>query len=114
MGFLGAVHSELVKVKHTPFWTMHLCLPVVGALLFIVYYVLYGSTADYKKLKMILEITATVFPLLISVIVSLNVLLEEKASHFQILLVEKLLPRPVYLNNDTPVEVRFAHRNGNG
>lgn len=86
MGFLGAVHSELVKVKHTPFWTMHLCLPVVGALLFIVYYVLYGSTADYKKLKMILEITATVFPLLISVIVSLNVLLEEKASHFQILL----------------------------
>ena len=35
---------------------------------------------------MILEITATVFPLLISVIVSLNVLLEEKASHFQILL----------------------------
>ena len=65
---------------------MHLCLPVVGALLFIVYYVLYGSTADYKKLKMILEITATVFPLLISVIVSLNVLLEEKASHFQILL----------------------------
>lgn len=43
MGFLGAVHSELVKVKHTPFWTMHLCLPVVGALLFIVYYDEYGN-----------------------------------------------------------------------
>ena len=86
MDFLGEVHSELVKVKHTPFWTVHLCLPVVGALLFMVYYVLYGNTADHKKLKMILELTATVFPLLISVIVSLNVLLEEKASHFQILL----------------------------
>lgn len=35
---------------------------------------------------MILELTATIFPLLISVVVSLNVLLEEKASHFQILL----------------------------
>lgn len=39
-----------------------------------------------QKLKMILELTATVFPLLISVVVSLNVLLEEKTSHFQILL----------------------------
>ena len=86
MGFWGAVHSELVKVKHTPFWTIHLCLPVVGALLFVVYYILYGNTADYKKLKMILELTATVFPLLISVIVSLNIVLEEKASHFQTLL----------------------------
>lgn len=39
-----------------------------------------------QKVKNDIEITATVFPLLISVIVSLNVLLEEKASHFQILL----------------------------
>ncbi len=86
MGFWGAVRSELIKVKHTSFGTIHLCVPVLGALLFIVYYVLYGNTADYKRLNMIMELTATVFPLLISVIVSLNVLLEEKASHFQILL----------------------------
>ncbi|GAA6410068.1 lantibiotic immunity ABC transporter MutG family permease subunit [Blautia hominis] len=86
MGFLGAVHSELVKTKHTPFRIIHLCIPVMGALLFVVYYFLYGSTADGKKLKMILELTATVFPLLISVIVGLNITLEEKASHFQPLL----------------------------
>lgn len=86
MDFWGEVHSELLKVKHTPFWTMHLCLPVVGALLFMIYYALYGNTADDKKLNMILELTATVFPLLISVIVNLNVLLEEKAAHFQMLL----------------------------
>ena len=86
MGVLGTVRSELIKVKHTSFGVIHLCVPVLGALLFIVYYVLYGNTADYKKLKMILELTATIFPLLISVVVSLNVLLEEKASHFQILL----------------------------
>lgn len=36
MGFLGAIHSEFVKVKHTPFWTIHLCLPILGALLFTV------------------------------------------------------------------------------
>ena len=34
---------------------------------------------------MILELTTTVFPLLISVIVGMNVTLEEKASHFQTL-----------------------------
>lgn len=86
MGFIYAVRSEWLKVKHTPFWTIHFCAPVVGALLFLAYYLLYGSTADSKKLKMILELTAMIFPLLISVIVGLNVTLEEKASHFQILL----------------------------
>lgn len=86
MSFPGAVHSELIKTKHTPLGAIHLCMPIVGALLFIVYYFLYSSTADDKKLKMILELTATVFPLLISVIVGLNVTLEEKASHFQTLL----------------------------
>lgn len=50
MGFLGAVHSELVKVKHTPFWTMHLCLPVVGALLFIVCFAVLGGNCIATKL----------------------------------------------------------------
>lgn len=81
-----AVRSELIKMKHTPFRVIHLCLPVMGSLLFVIYYLLYSSTTDYKKLKMILELTATIFPLLISVIISLNVTLEEKASHFQTLL----------------------------
>ena len=81
-----AVRSEQIKMKHTPFRAIHLCLPVMGALLFVIYYLLYGNTTDYKKLKMILELTSAIFPLLISVIVSLNVILEEKASHFQTLL----------------------------
>ena len=68
------------------FGLFHFCVPVMGALLFLAYYSLYASTADSKKLKMILEITTTFFPLLISVIVGLNVALEEKASHFQTLL----------------------------
>lgn len=86
MDFINAVYSERIKVKHTPFGVIHLCVPVMGALLFLVYYFLYDSTADSKKLKMILELTTMIFPLLISVIVGLNVTLEEKASHFQTLL----------------------------
>lgn len=86
MGLTYVVRSEWIKVKHTSFYAIHLCLPVIGAILFILYYLIYGSTADNEKLKMILELTAMIFPLLISVIVSLNVALEEKASHFQTLL----------------------------
>lgn len=86
MGLTYMVRSEWIKVKHTSFYAIHLCLPVVGAILFILYYFLYENTADNEKLKMILELTAMIFPLLISVIVSLNVALEEKASHFQTLL----------------------------
>ncbi len=86
MRLFYTVRSEQIKMKHTPFRAIHLCLPVMGAVLFVIYYLLYGNTTDYKKHKMILELTATVFPLLISVVVSLNVTLEEKASHFQTLL----------------------------
>lgn len=86
MGFIYALRSEQEKTKHTSFWAIHFCVPVMGALLFLAYYSQYASTADSNKLKMILEITTTFFPLLISVIVGLNVALEEKASHFQTLL----------------------------
>ena len=86
MGFIYALRSEREKTKHTSFWAIHFCVPVMGALLFLAYYSQYASTADSKKLKMILEITTTFFPVLISVIVGLNVALEEKASHFQTLL----------------------------
>lgn len=86
MGFIYAVRSEHEKTKHTPFWAIHFCVPVIGALVFLVYYYLYGNTADSKKLKVILELTIMVFPLLISVIVGLDITLEEKASHFQMLL----------------------------
>ena len=85
MGFIYAVRSERVKVKHTSFRAIHFFVPVIGVLLFLVYYLLYYHTADSKKFKMILELTTTVFPLLISVIVGMNVTLEEKASHFQTL-----------------------------
>lgn len=86
MGFISVIRSEREKTKHTSFWVIHFCVPVIGAVLFLVYYLLYRNTADSKKLEMILQLTTMVFPLLISVIVGLNVALEEKASHFQMLL----------------------------
>ncbi|MDD3417438.1 MAG: ABC transporter permease [Lachnospiraceae bacterium] len=86
MGLISAICSELAKLKHTSFWKVHIIMPVAGAFIFVLYFMLYDSVDDMKKLKLILEITATMFPLLIGLIVSLNVLQEERASHFQTLL----------------------------
>ena len=86
MNLFRAFRSELIKVRHTSFWSVHIGMPVIGALLFTVYHLLYDSTADEKKLQMMLELTATVFPLLIGIIVSLNVASEEKVSLYSPLL----------------------------
>lgn len=38
MGFIYALRSEQEKTKHTSFWAIHFCVPVMGALLFLAYY----------------------------------------------------------------------------
>ena len=55
MGFIYALRSEQEKTKHTSFGAIHFCVPVMGALLFLAYYSQYASTADSKKLKMIIR-----------------------------------------------------------
>lgn len=86
MKFLFAVRSETAKLRHTPFWGLHCVMPLLGAVLFVLYYLLYPDTDGYQKLRLILELTATFFPILISIVVGLAITLEEKASHFHILL----------------------------
>ena len=42
MGFIYVLRSEQEKTKHTSFWAIHFCVPVMGALLFLAYYSLYA------------------------------------------------------------------------
>lgn len=86
MGLVAAVRSERIKVRHTAFAAIHWIMPLLGAVLFFGYYMLYGNQNEYRKLNLMLEITATVFPVLISIVVGLNIVLEEKTSYFQSLL----------------------------
>lgn len=86
MSMIVSIRSELVKLWHTPYWAIHVLVPLIGAILFIFYFVFYSSVNGYEKLKLITELTAMVFPLLISVIVGLSVSQEEKSSHFQTML----------------------------
>ncbi len=86
MKLLSLIRSEKLKIRHTPFKAIHIIIPLMGAFLFIIYYILYSNVNDFQKLNLILEITATIFPLLISIVVGLNIALEEKNCHFQLLL----------------------------
>ena len=86
MRMIALIRADFLKQRHTSYWGIHTAIPIVGAILFVFYFLLYQKVDEVKKLRLLLELTAMVFPLLISIIVGLNSTLEEKASHFQSLL----------------------------
>ena len=83
MGLISLVHADLIKQRHTAYFGIHTLIPIVGAALFTFYYLLYKAVDELQRLKLLLELTAMVFPVLIGIIVGLNILQEEKAGRFQ-------------------------------
>ena len=83
MTLYRAIRSELVKLRHTPLLPIHIFVPIVGAILFTSYFGLYSFRPDYNKYKLIFEITATFFPILISIITGLNTFMEDHTAHSQ-------------------------------
>lgn len=83
---IETIRSEFIKLRHTAYWIIHILVPLVGANLFVVYFVFYRRVESFEKIKLTMELTAMVFPLLISVIVGINISQEERTSHFQNLL----------------------------
>ena len=86
MGMIALVRADFLKQRHTSYWGIHTVIPIAGAILFVFYFLLYQNVDELRKLRLLLELAAMVFPLLISVIVGLNITQEERASHFQSLL----------------------------
>lgn len=86
MRMIALIRADFLKQRHTSYWGIHIAIPIVGAILFVFYFLLYQNVDELKKLRLLLELTAMVFPLLISIIVGLNITQEERASHFQSLL----------------------------
>lgn len=86
MGMIAPIRAEFQKQRHTSYWGIHTVIPLAGAILFVLYFLLYQNVDEVKKLRLLLELTAMVFPLLISIIVGLNITQEERTSHFQSLL----------------------------
>lgn len=83
MGLIALAHADLIKQRHTAYFRIHTLIPMIGAALFTFYYLLYKNVDELQRLKLLLELTAMVFPILIGIVVGLNILQEEKAGHFQ-------------------------------
>lgn len=83
MGMIALMRADFMKQRHTSYFGIHIVIPIVGVILFVFYFLLYRNVDVLKKLRLLLELTAMVFPLLISIIVGLNITQEERASHFQ-------------------------------
>jgi len=80
------IGSECLKLKHTILGWIHLWMPLVGAVVFLSYYLLYDGEEPYRKWNLILEMLVTFFPILISVVVGIAVSVEEKNCNLQTLL----------------------------
>ncbi len=83
MWTVALIRADFMKQWHTPYFCIHSVIPVMGAILFVFYFLYYRNVDELKKVCFLLELTAMVFPLLISMIVGLNIMQEERASHFQ-------------------------------
>lgn len=86
MEMIALIRADFMKQRHTSYFGIHTVIPIAGAVLFVFYFLLYHNVDGLKRLRLLLELTAMVFPLLISIIVGLNITQEERASHFQSLL----------------------------
>ena len=86
MTLYRAIRSESVKLRHTSLVWIHIFVPIAGAMLFASYFSLYNSQPVYDRYKLIFEITATFFPILISIITGLNTFMEDHTAHSQTIL----------------------------
>lgn len=83
------MYAEIIKLRRTSFFWCHLLFPVAGALIFGYYFTSYVTQSETNRLRLILEITATVFPILTSVMTGITVAPEEATGFYTLLSEEK-------------------------
>jgi ABC-2 type transport system permease protein len=83
MTVVRGIRSEFIKLRHTAVLWLHFLIPVLGAIIFLLYFALYRNTENMNKMVLVLELTAVVFPIIVSVVCGMMGALEEKAGHFQ-------------------------------
>lgn len=82
MQILRLIKSDFLKMKHTPFYFIHICLPFIGVLIFLKYY----SSALFSpvnKVNVYLEAISIAFPTLIGILCSMVIEQEVMAGKFK-------------------------------
>lgn len=84
-----ALRADFQKLKHTQTFWIHIVIPVLGALFFLMCYNLFSSVETVEKHVLYFEVVCMLFPLLIGIICGIVVSQEEQAGQFQVLLSTK-------------------------
>lgn len=82
MKIFPLVKSDFIKMRHTPFYWIHICLPVIGALIFLKYYSFSGQN-PINKINGYLEALSLTFPILIGIVCSMVIEQEVMAGKFK-------------------------------
>ena len=82
MIILKLIKADFMKMKHTSFYWIHICMPIIGMLIFLGYYSYSPWTAEGKVIGY-LEVIAIAFPFLIGILCSMVVEQEFMAGRFK-------------------------------
>lgn len=82
MQIFRLMKSDFLKMKHTSFYLIHICVPFIGILMFLKYYS-FSSWSTINKINGYLESISIIFPVLIGVVCSMVIEQEVMAGKFK-------------------------------
>ncbi len=75
--------SEIIKTKNSYYWITHLLTVIIGSLVFTLYFAIYRNTFDViDNIHIIMDVISFVLPVIISIVIGLNTILEINSSNF--------------------------------
>ncbi|MDD6769568.1 lantibiotic immunity ABC transporter MutG family permease subunit [Inconstantimicrobium porci] len=82
MRLINLVRSEFLKMKHTYFYSIHICIPIIGSIMVLMYYGTSKINID-AKIQLYLGVISIAFPLLISIVTSQVMKVEKDAGAYK-------------------------------
>ena len=79
------IKTDIYKIIHSPLLLIHLVIPILGAAIFLAYYMI-SPWSEVEKVMAYLQVLAMAFPFLISLITVMVAEQEQRAGSFQMLL----------------------------
>lgn len=76
------IKADFMKMKRTPFYLIHFCIPIIGVIIFLAYFSTSKSN-DVVKLNLYLQVLLMAFPVLIGIVCSAAVQQEAMAGKFK-------------------------------
>lgn len=81
---LGCIRAEFVKMRHTFLYPLHIAFPLIGSMIFLLYY-RRAQWSEMGEISGYMEVIGIALPFVISIVCAENVRLEEQ-NYFQVFL----------------------------